>query len=426
MIRTYYEPIKETVWSETLPNGLKIYIFTKEGYSKNFAFFATNYGGMDTRFYYDRAWRDTPMGVAHFLEHKMFDTKDGNALQILSANGASPNAFTGAALTGYYFEGTGGFAENLKTLLAFVSEPYFTKESVDKEQGIIGQEIQMIEDNPNWQVYMRLMAALYRDYPVRNSVAGSIDSIAQITDETLYQCHAAFYQPSNMVLCVAGDVNPKQVLDAAKEIFPQKGKEPIARDYGKPERPQVNEQDTTLAMEVSTPIFQLGFKLMPAEDGRERLRQKLLGELTCETWMGTSSPLYARLYEEGLINQSFFCGYEAYPGAAFLIAGGESRDPAALREAILKEAERLASDGVEEELFKRLKKAAYGNQVRALNSFEYLCVEQARAYFAEEDLWIFPQIYDTIQKEDVEKALRNWIDNDRTALSVVTPKGAGA
>lgn len=425
MIKTYYEPIKETVWSETLKNGLKIYIFPKEGYSKNFAFFATNYGGMDTRFYYDRAWRDTPMGVAHFLEHKMFDTKEGNALQILSANGASPNAFTGAALTGYYFEGTEGFSENLETLLSFVSEPYFTKESVDKEQGIIGQEIQMIEDNPNWQVYMRLMAALYQEYPVRNSVAGTTSSISQITEETLYQCHAAFYQPSNMVLCVAGDVNPKQVVDAAKKILPTEGKGPIARDYGKPERPQVAVQDSTLSMEVSTPIFQLGFKLKPTEDGRERLRQKLLGELTCETWMGTSSPLYAKLYEEGLLNQSFFCGYEAYPGAAFLIAGGESRDPAALREAILSEADRLAREGVEDALFQRLKKAAYGNQVRALNSFEYLCVEQARAYFAEEDLWIFPQMYDTIQKEDVEKALRDWIKSERTALSVIRPKGAG-
>lgn len=425
MIRRHYDTIDETVLEETLDNGLKIFVFPKEGFGKNFAFFATNYGGMDTRFCAESVWCDTPMGVAHFLEHKMFDTKDGNALQTLSSNGASPNAFTGAALTGYYFEGSDGFEENLDTLLSFVSEPYFTEESVEKEQGIIGQEIQMIEDNPNWQVYMKLMAALYREHPVRNSVAGSRESIAEITAQTLYQCHASFYDPSNMVLCVAGDVNPKKVFDSAKRILPREGKERVARDYGAADRPEAHQSEITLSMQVSTPIFQLGFKLRPAEDGAERLRQKLLAELLCEAWMGSSSPLYARLYEQGLINQSFFYGYEAYPGCAFLLSGGESRDPAAVREAILLEAERIVKEGLDTGLFMRLKKAAYGNQVRALNSFEHLCVEQARSYFSGEDIWIFPQMYARIQKEDVERALRDWISEERTAMSVIRPKGAG-
>jgi predicted Zn-dependent peptidase len=424
LIKKNYDQIGETVFEERLENGLGVFVFPKPDFGKCFAFFATNYGGMDTRFYWKNAWKDTPMGVAHFLEHKMFDTKDGNALQTLTANGASPNAFTGAALTGYYFEGNEGFYENLETLLSFVSVPYFTTESVDKEQGIIGQEIQMIEDNPNWQAYMNLMAALYQNHPVRNSVAGSKESISQITTETLYECHEAFYHPNNMVLCVAGNVDPERVCELAKKILPKQGGEKIPRDYGGEEPGTVCQGEREFFMEVATPILQLGFKLKPAKEA-DRLRQKLLGDLLCEAWMGSSSPLYARLYSEGLINSGFFYGYEAYSDCAFLLAGGECRDPAAVREAIWKEAERIIKEGLDEDLFRRLKKAAYGNQVRALNSFEHLCVEQARAYFSSEDIWIFPRIYDTIEKTDLIQALRDWISPERTAMAVIRPKEAG-
>lgn len=426
MIRRRYETIGETVWEETLSNGLTIFVFPKEDFKKNFAFFATNYGGMDTRFYAGNDFLDTPLGVAHFLEHKMFDTKDGNALQILSANGASPNAFTGTAITGYYFEGSEGFAANLETLLSFVSEPYFTKESVEKEQGIIGQEIQMIEDNPNWQIYMRLMEALYHNHPVRNSVAGTKESIAEITADTLYRCHEAFYHPANMVLCVAGDVNPRTVCEAAERILPKESKARMERELGRPERSTVACAETTLAMEVSTPIFQLGIKLTPAENGSQRLQQKLVGDLLCEALAGSSSSLYTKLYEDGLINQSFFAGYDAYPGCAFLLFGGESRNPQAIREAIFSEAARLQQEGLDEALFLRLKKAAYGCHMRACNSFEHLCVEQARAYFAEEELWSFPDVYARIQKETVEAALRAWLHPDQASLSLITPKEAGA
>jgi predicted Zn-dependent peptidase len=424
LIQTNYEQIGETLFEEQLENGLGVFIFQKPDFGKCFAFFATNYGGMDTRFQQESIWRDTPMGVAHFLEHKMFDTKDGNALQILTANGASPNAFTGAALTGYYFEANEHFYENLETLLSFVSVPYFTQESVDKEQGIIGQEIQMIEDNPNWQAYMNLMAALYQEHPVRNSVAGSKESISRITAETLYECHEAFYHPNNMVLCVAGNVDPEKVCEIAKKMLPKEKKGKVPRDYGSEEPKTVSQSERELFMEVSTPILQLGFKLKPAKNGTDRLRQKLLGELLCEAWIGSSSPLYARLYGQGLINNGFFYGCEAYPDCAFLLAGGESQDPVAVREAILEEAKRITKEGLDEGLFCRLKKAAYGNQVRAMNSFEHLCVEQARAYFSSEDIWIFPQIYDTITKSDLEQALQDWISFEGTAMAVVRPKEA--
>ena len=202
----------ERMYTTILNNGLPVYVFPKPDFQKKYVFFATNYGGMDMRFCLDGTWHDTPAGVAHYLEHKMFDTKEGNALQQLAQNGASPNAFTSNGFTGYYFETTQKFEENLSILLSFVSIPYFTEESVAKEQGIIGQEIGMIEDNPDWRVFNNLMKGLYQYHPIRESVAGSKESIAQITAQTLYECHQAFYCPANMVLCVAGDVEPEQIV----------------------------------------------------------------------------------------------------------------------------------------------------------------------------------------------------------------------
>ena len=213
MVSKEYPRIGEKIYHAELPNGLHIYVDRRPEFQKSYAFFATNYGGMDMKFHLDGQWRDTPAGVAHFLEHKMFDTEDGNALQDLAANGASPNAFTSSALTGYYFESTEKFCDNLKILLSFVSIPWFTQESVDKEQGIIGQEIRMVEDDPDNQVFYGLMECLFDHHPIRVPIAGTQESISHITAETLYACHKAFYDPSNMVLCVAGDVDPKLIED---------------------------------------------------------------------------------------------------------------------------------------------------------------------------------------------------------------------
>ena len=235
MIIKEYSRVGEKLYHTTLENGLHVYVDAKPGFQKSYAFFATNYGGMDMKFCLNGQWHDTPAGVAHFLEHKMFDTEAGNALQDLAANGASPNAFTSFALTGYYFESTQNFYDNLKILLSFVSVPYFTQESVDKEQGIIGQEIRMIEDDPENQVFYAMLEGLYGHHPIRTSIAGTIESISHITAETLYDCHKAFYSPGNMVLCVAGDVDPEQVCALAREVLPKESGGDIQRDYGAPE-----------------------------------------------------------------------------------------------------------------------------------------------------------------------------------------------
>lgn len=422
MEKKRYDRVGETMFHSELENGLHIYVFPKPGFQKSYAFFATNYGGMDMRFKIDGQWRDTPAGVAHFLEHKTFDTKEGNALQDLAANGASPNAFTSTSVTGYYFESTEKFEENLRILLSFVSEPYYTQESVDKEQGIIGQEIRMGDDEPDTQVFYGMLEGLYAHSPIQVNIAGTVESIAQITADTLNLCHRAFYDPGNMVLCVAGDVDPERICAIAREVLPAQGHPPVERDHGAAEAPEAHMSHWEKEMAVSTPIFQLGFKDTPPQKGEEWLRWQLLGDLACEALLGTSSPLYAQLYNEGLVNESFGYGSEAYPGAAFLCAGGESRDPEAIRSAVLAERDRIAREGLDEGLFQRLKRAAYGNLVRGLNSFETICVGQTMAHFNDYEYLSFPSGFETITKADVEERVCRVVTAEKATLAVIKPK----
>lgn len=422
MDKLEYTALNQTVHRCVLPNGLSIYVDVRPEYGKQFAFFATRYGGMDLRFRgEDGEWLDTPAGVAHFLEHKTFDTEDGSALQRMAANGTDPNAFTSSAITGYYFDGVRGFEENLRILLSFVSVPWFTPASVDKEQGIIGQEIRMCEDDPNDEAYYRLLEAMYVNHPVRNRVAGTVESISRITADTLYQCHQAFYRPGNMVLCAAGNIDPHRVVDIAREVLPAEHSTATAADHGQPEPKWVGEKLTRKTMPVSIPLFTLGFKGSPAAKG-EGLRQRLVAELVCDVLFSTSAPLYNRLYEQGLLNSSFGSFYSSGPDCAFIVAEGESRNPEQVRREVLAEASRLGREGIAPELWERLKKAAYGTMVRHLNSMEDTCIELAEAHFNGEDYLSFPQIFQSIELADGEALLREWCVEERTALSVIDPE----
>ena len=422
MEKKLYERIGEEVFHTTLPNGLPVYIVPKKGFLRKYALFATRYGGMDMRFEKDGQWLDTPAGIAHYLEHKMFDTEDGNALQELAKNGAEPNAFTSNAITCYYFDATDKFYESLEILLSFVSIPYFTDESVQKEQGIIGQEIGMIEDNPEWQVYKQLMQALYHTSPARTPVAGSVESISHITAQTLYDCHKAFYTPANMCLVVVGDVKPERIIAAANQILPAKSGPLIRRDYGAEEELTAAEHFVTAAMEVSMPTFLVGFKCPPQHGGEEQHRFTAIGELACDVLMGESSPLYARLYSQGLINGSFGAAFDILPGAAYAYAGGDSKDPKAVAEAILAEAQRLVREGVDEDYYKRIVNANFGAALRELNSFESIAVSMAEGRFQGYDPYRFPEIYDSITAADVLAFLRENVMRSHMALSVIAPK----
>ncbi|MBQ0037251.1 MAG: insulinase family protein [Clostridiales bacterium] len=419
-----YPRLGETVVWHTLPNGLPVCVVRKSGFSRKYALFATRYGGMDLRFQLHGEWLDTPAGIAHYLEHKMFDTAEGNALQELAQNGAEPNAFTSNAMTAYYFDCTDHFSDNLKILLSFVSVPYFTDESVAKEQGIIGQEIGMIEDNPEWQVYKRLMQILYRTSPARISVAGSVESISHITAQTLYDCHKAFYTPANMCLVVVGDVEPEEVFRTAEEILPRESGPVIPRDYGAEEDLLPMEKETRCTMEVSMPTFLVGFKCPNAPEGEERLRNNTIGDLACDILMGDSSALFARLYADGLVNGSFGCSYDLLPGVAYVYAGGDSNEPQKVVDAILEEAQRMVREGIDEDYYQRVRKAVFGTTLKALNSFESIAVSAAEGCFNGFDAYRFPEVFDSITKQDLIDFIRDNIVAERAAISVITPREA--
>ncbi|MBQ1642813.1 MAG: insulinase family protein, partial [Oscillospiraceae bacterium] len=304
-----YTRIGEKVFSGVLPNGLRIKVIEKPEFVTGYAVFATRYGGAWRRFRLDGELIDTPAGIAHFLEHKMFDMPDGeNALEVLAANGANPNAFTASDVTCYYFESTESFEENLRMLLKFVSTPYFTAETVQKEQGIIGQEIMMGEDNPGNRIYYNFLKLLYSSHPIRDEIAGTVESIAGITAKTLYDCHRVFYNPVNMVLIVEGPVEAEKIYDIALEtVTSECGTMPEA-DFGPDEGTSPHERFREEAMEVALPQFLFGSKIKP-EQGDLLLKQKLTATLSLNLLLGTSSGFYNDLYKKGLLNPGF--GYDA-------------------------------------------------------------------------------------------------------------------
>ena len=422
MEKLTYPRIGETVRRCTLRNGLSVYFVPRKGFARKYALFATRYGGMDLRFELDGKWLDTPAGIAHYLEHKMFDTAEGNALQELAQNGAEPNAFTSNAITVYYFDSTEKFLENLKILLSFVSFPYFTDESVSKEQGIIGQEIGMIEDNPEWVVYKHLMQALYEKSPARVSVAGSVESISHITAQTLYDCHKAFYVPANMCLVIVGEVDEQAVIAMAEEVLPKESGSVIERDYGAEESLAPHEKEVRCRMEVAMPTFLAGFKCPPAPEGQARMRSNIVGELACDVLMGDSSPLFARLYAEGLINGSFGSSYDLLPGVAYVNVGGDSNQPEAVVRAVLDEAQRVVREGIDEDYFQRILRANFGTAIKGLNSFEAIAVSTAEGCFAGYDPYRFPEVYDSITADDLIAFIAENITESRMALSIIEPK----
>lgn len=419
-----YDKLSETLITEKLPNGLTVNIVPRPDFSKSYAMFATNYGGADRRFRLGGQWIDTPAGVAHFLEHKMFDMPNGgNALNILSSNGASPNAFTSSGITAYYFESTDLFYENLEVLLDFVSTPFFTAESVQKEQGIIGQEIRMVEDDPGYVVYNNLMRCLYSHNPVRDSVAGTVESISQITDETLNHCHKVFYNPSNMTLAVVGSVDAEKVIEMAKKILPSEAGEVPERDYGEKESETPNQKEITAAMEVSAPQFLFGSMIIPAEDGDQKLRQMLTGEIALRYLMGRSSPFYTGLYAQGLLNGSFAFELDYTAGTAMLIAGGESRDVQAVMSELSSHVERLKQEGIDSTRFSNAKKSQYGGELRAISSFPALAQGLSTGAFAGYCPLDALEIIEQITEKDVLTFILENLAETRLALSIITPNG---
>ncbi len=416
-----YEHIGETVISEKLPNGLGIFVIPKRGYSKKYAMFVTSYGGADRRFKIGGKWIDTPEGVAHFLEHKMFDMEGYNALAEITKLGGNPNAFTSSDMTAYYFSCTNAFEDCLAQLLKFVSTPYFTEESISKERGIIGQEICMTDDEPDYTLYYNLMKALYKNHPLRHSVAGTVESIAEITTETLYNCHRVFYSPSNMVLCVVGDVDAQSVIASARDILPTEYAEIPTADYGEAEGMTANMRSISAKMDVGIPQFMVGYKCGPALSGNDSLKYSLTAELAIELIAGESSTLYTDMYSQGLINKSFGACFEAVTNQSHVFFEGESKKPEEVIDRIASAVMRASKNGFDKSAFSRVKKAMLGKLIRSYGSFENLCISTAESYFRKSDEFSKYDVLMSITEQDAADFVAARMLDCGFASSVILP-----
>ena len=422
MTRIDYPELDETLYQEVLPNGLTVCVVPRKGFTKRLAYFVTDYGSVHTTYTLDGEKKVSPAGVAHYLEHKMFDLPgDRDVSAEFAALGAGTNAFTSYDMTAYYFSCTENFEDCLKLLLEFVSIPYFTEESVEKERGIIDQEIGMNEDAPDSVVFENLMRAMYGVHPIRVPILGTSDTIREITPQVLYDCHRAFYAPGNMLLCVVGDVEPERVVRIAQEQLGDK-KQPVGEKHKDWDEPMTcPKAEVTAQMEVAMPMFNLAFKCEPLGTGDGAIREEMVADLAAEALFGESSELYLKLYEEGLIDSSFGGGFETIDGCAMLLCSGDSEDARAVREAILAQAEKLTREGLPEEDYLRMKRSALGRRIRGLDSFDATCFRICAYHFSDFDYFRFPEVYRQITAEEIIAFLARVVRRERCCLSIMEP-----
>ncbi len=418
-----YPGVGDTLWSGRLENGLMVYVVPRPGFQKKRAFMAVNYGGAMRNFTLDGRRVETPAGVAHFLEHKMFDLPEGNALNMLSARGAEANAYTNGDMTAYYFECDEGFEENLELLIRLVTTPYFTDESVAKEQGIIGQEIRMTEDDPSFVLYNSTMGALFDHHPVRESVAGTVESIARITPQTLYDCHRAFYVPANMVLCVVGDVDPEYAAETAARLTQSAYTSPAVPDYGEREGLEPIERRVERHMDVSEPMFIAAAKLCTQlPRGDEAMRLITVGSLAARCLLGQSSEFYTSLYAEGLLRGDFFRDVGPIAGTLLFECGGSTAQPETVFERLCAALDGAAKNGVDPAALERARRADYGATLRGLNSPGSVCSALASGYFGGYGLYEGFAALEAVTIDDVDAFVREYLTPERLTLSLLLPK----
>ena len=400
-------------------SGLDIYIAEMNGFSSIEAIFGTKYGSVNTMFRNrdDKEYTVVPEGIAHFLEHKLFENEDCEVFELYAKTGASGNAYTSFDKTCYTFSCSKNYQENLKILLDFVQKPFFTQESVDKELGIIGQEIQMTNDNPEWRVMFNMLGCMYHAHPVRIDIAGTQESIAQITPELLYKCYDSFYNLNNMVLSIAGNVKADEVLAICDEYLrpcEDKGLEMVF-----PEEPdKIVKREIREKENVGASIFNLGWKCRPAS-GMDRLKKNIAAAMAGEFLTDVSSEMYQKMLMEGIINSTF--AYEVFSGDGFfsLIISGESEDSDSIRENVIREVKRFISEGIPEKDFRRFQKGMYAGLVRELNNVEMVATVMSGAHMD----GLSP--FDTIDRlaeltpQDVLDFMSSELSDDKLVLSVI-------
>lgn len=420
--------LKEEVYYEKLQNGLDVYFMPKRGFMKKYAILATNYGSNDLEFVpigEDKKIRVNE-GIAHFLEHKMFEQPDGgDAFDKFSKLGVNANAFTNFTMTAYLFSATENFYESLEHLIDYVQTPYFTDENVEKEKGIIAQEIKMYNDDPDWNVYFNCLKAMYVNYPARIDIAGTVDSIYKITKEELYKCYNTFYNPGNMALFVVGDLDVEKVIDVTKKSNNYKVdrlSKSIERFY--PEEPEsVKEKEVIEKFPISMPMFNIGFKDSNVGlKGKELLRKEIVTDILVGMLFKKGSKLYEDLYMQGLINENFGAGFSSQVDYAFSIIAGDSKEPKKVKEIILHYIEKSKKEGLSKEEFERTKKKKIGSFIKCFDSINFIGNSFISYVFKDINLLDYLDIIKDITFEEVEERLKEHFKEEYCVISIVEPK----
>ncbi|RYM07131.1 insulinase family protein [Sporolactobacillus sp. THM7-7] len=410
-----FSELDETMIEERLPNGLDVCILPKT-FNKTYATLTAKYGSIDNRFLPPgaREWLQAPDGIAHFLEHKMFEMPDGSdVFQQFGRQGAQANAFTSFNRTAYLFAATSEFEKNLETLLDFVQTPAWTDQSVEKEKGIIGQEIRMYADNPDWRIYHGLIANMYQNHPIKIDIAGTAESIAQITKDLLFECYDTFYHPSNLLLFVTGPVDPKAILELVARNQAKKGfrKKAAARRRYPDEPKEAAKKSTVTHMDVSMPKCLIGYKeKKPFRQGEELMRHELSVSLVLELLFGRGTENYHTLIGEQLIDDSFGFDYTEEASFGFSIIGGNTPDPERLIGRMKEMVAGFKRVPLDKAAFDRARKKQIGGILRAFNSLEFIANQFTRYRFNQMDLFRLIPALEALALGDLKTALEEHFD----------------
>lgn len=403
------------------PSGLNIYLYPKKDYNSSYAVLGVNYGSIDATFKTSNNKIITvPDGIAHYLEHKLFEGEKGSAFDLYAKTGASANAYTSFDKTAYLFSCSDKFQESLEILLDFVQSPYFTDENVEKERGIIAQEIKMYEDSPDWRVYFNLLTAMYKNHPINLDIAGTVESISRITPEYLYECYKAFYNLNNMSLCISGNIDTDDTMAIIDKHL--KYSEPFSTERIIPQEPrEVVKKEVSQSFDIGTSVFQLGFK-GNLETARASEKDLACTNIILTALASKASPMYARLLNLGLINTSSFdCEYMEAPGMAAAIFAGESSDPYKAAQVIKEEIEKIHAIGIDEETLNWTKKSLYGENIGGFNSVNGIANSLLDFSFAEREIFKYMDCIFKVSLDEVNEKLKEFLDVEASSLSVVKP-----
>ena len=413
--------VKEKLYIEKLENGLTIMVVPKKGMQKKYVIWGTNYGSNDSKFIVPGETEaiEVPKGVAHFLEHKMFEQESGiNSLDTLTALGVEANAYTTNDHTAYLFECTENFYLALDELMDYVQHPYFTDENVEKENGIIGQEIMMYDDYPEWRVYLNALEAMYHEHPVKLDITGTIETISHIDKEILYKCYNTFYNPANMAMVVCGDFEPEKLLkEIKKRLIDKKANGEIKRIY--PEEPEnIVQEKIEQKMDVSEPLFTIGIKDKVANE-KEKVKKHLAIEILLNILIGKSSKLYQELYNKGMLFVTPGVDYEFSRDYAHILITGQSKYPEQVYDLFKNAVNELKENGIDLEEFERVKKMLYGSFIKEYDEPGDIARMFIADFFKGINSFEYLEEITTINEQYVEQMLKEVFVDNKMVLSVI-------